>query len=64
MSSDKFPKLDYIFALKYCWRVLVRWIDRADQRKDLAELEPDRLDDLGIDPDARRRECQKPFWRQ
>lgn len=41
----------------------MRWIDRADQRKDLAELEQDRLDDLGISPEARRRECKKPFWR-
>ncbi|WP_085941084.1 DUF1127 domain-containing protein [Hoeflea sp. 108] len=64
MSPGKFIKLDYLFGLKSFWRALMRWADRANQRRDLAELERDRLDDLGISPEACRRECEKPFWRK
>lgn len=64
MATNKCKKLDYHFNLRSCWRTVMRWADRAHQRKDLAELESHRLKDLGISSDARSRECAKPFWRK
>jgi uncharacterized protein YjiS (DUF1127 family) len=42
--------------------LLATWIARCSQRKALAELEPFRLDDIGIGSAERDRECCKRFW--
>ncbi|HEY5818505.1 MAG TPA: DUF1127 domain-containing protein [Mesorhizobium sp.] len=41
---------------------LVTWAARYRQRLDLAELDDDRLRDIGISRHAAQRECAKPFW--
>ncbi|MGN7709674.1 DUF1127 domain-containing protein [Agrobacterium radiobacter] len=41
---------------------LVRWIERAHQRRCLSELDNGLLADVGITPEDRRRECRKWFW--
>jgi uncharacterized protein YjiS (DUF1127 family) len=45
-------------------RVLARWAVRASQRRALAELEPARLEDLGISLAEMREECRKWFWEE
>jgi uncharacterized protein YjiS (DUF1127 family) len=42
---------------------LVCWRRRAADRRALARMEPHRWTDIARDPDAVRREIQKPFWR-
>jgi uncharacterized protein YjiS (DUF1127 family) len=37
-------------------------MERSAQRQGLAELERHRLDDIGIAPDERDRECRKRFF--
>lgn len=40
------------------------WLDRARQRRALAELNDHLLRDVGLAADAARRETSKPFWHQ
>lgn len=42
------------------WQI---WPDRHRQRACLREMEPHRLDDIGISHVEARRESRKPFWR-
>ncbi len=42
---------------------LLVWQMRARQRARLAEMEPHRLEDMGITPAEAKREARKPFWR-
>lgn len=39
------------------------WRSRARQRRQLSQLSPAQLDDIGIDPAAAWAEAAKPFWR-
>lgn len=39
------------------------WAARSAQRRDLSDLDDRLLADIGITPEAARRECAKPFWR-
>ena len=41
---------------------LVLWRRRARQRRQLAALPPELLDDIGVDPVSARREAARPFW--
>ena len=43
--------------------MLQLWWWRAKSRQELAELDSDRLRDVGIHPRVARRESDKPFWR-
>ncbi len=43
--------------------MLQLWWWRAKSRQELAELDFDRLRDVGIHPRVARRESDKPFWR-
>ncbi|WP_051356615.1 DUF1127 domain-containing protein [Azorhizobium doebereinerae] len=45
------------------YRTLCLWIWRAQSRRALAELDADRLRDIGVHPRVARREAEKPFWR-
>jgi uncharacterized protein YjiS (DUF1127 family) len=38
------------------------WPDRWKQRRDLREMDEDRLHDLGISRSEAKREGEKPFW--
>jgi len=40
------------------------WQDRWNGRRDLEELEPRLLDDIGISREQALREARKPFWRR
>jgi len=42
---------------------LLVWQMRARQRARLAEMEPHRLEDMGITAAEAKREAAKPFWR-
>ncbi len=39
------------------------WQDRANQRRDLMELDDWQLEDIGLSRSAAAREAAKPFWR-
>ncbi len=43
--------------------VLLRWQDRAYERRRLAQLSDRMLRDIGVDRAEIRREIDKPFWR-
>lgn len=45
------------------WALISIWITRAEQRAALAELDEERLRDIGVTRDQARREAAKPFWR-
>ena len=44
------------------WVVIRLWRERARQRRDLAEMSPDILRDIGVSPKAARAEAARPFW--
>ena len=44
------------------WRAMRRLGELARQRRALAEMEPHRLRDIGLDPEQARREAARPFW--
>ncbi len=43
--------------------LLALWIERATQRRALAELDDRLLKDVGISRSEARQEAAKPFWR-
>ena len=43
-------------------RTIALWADRAEQRRDLAELDEPLLRDIGKTREEARRESEKPFW--
>jgi uncharacterized protein YjiS (DUF1127 family) len=43
-------------------KTLSSWFRRARTRRALAELDAHLLDDIGLDPQCRARECAKRFW--
>lgn len=44
------------------WTIIRLWHARARQRRDLAEMSPDMLRDIGVSPKAARAEAARPFW--
>ncbi len=44
------------------FRTLKLWHDRARQRRHLAALTTEQLDDVGIRPSEARTEAAKPMW--
>ena len=44
------------------WAIVRLWRERARQRRDLAEMSPDILRDIGVSPKAARAEAARPFW--
>ena len=45
------------------WNTLLVWQARANQRHQLTQLEPHRLEDMGLTPRDVAKETAKPFWR-
>lgn len=43
-------------------RLVALWRRRATTRTHLADLDPRMLRDVGLEPEAARREARKPFW--
>ena len=41
----------------------MRWVARVRSRRELSELTPHQLRDVGLDVDMVRQEIAKPFWR-
>jgi len=44
------------------WTIIRLWRERARQRRDLAEMSPDMLRDIGVSPRAARAEAARSFW--
>lgn len=44
-------------------RTLTRWIERHQQRKQLAQMEDHLLKDIGLSRSDALQEAQKPFWK-
>jgi uncharacterized protein YjiS (DUF1127 family) len=51
------------FAIAACARLAASWIDRARQRRALAEMDDRLLSDIGVSRSEAEREIEKPFWR-
>ncbi len=49
--------------LETIFNTLLAWQARANERRQLGELEPYLLQDLGLTQDAVYQEIAKPFWR-
>lgn len=47
---------------RFVWLIWHIWPDRYRQRSHLLEMEPHRLDDIGISRAEAGREGRKPFW--
>lgn len=63
--ADNFDLLDAGSNRRHLDRLvtcITRWHQRARQRRQLAELEPRLLADIGISAEQARRESSKPFW--
>jgi uncharacterized protein YjiS (DUF1127 family) len=58
LFHGKVPKLEQPNAIGK----LMQLIERAHQRKALAELDKDQLDDIGISREEARREARKRIW--
>jgi uncharacterized protein YjiS (DUF1127 family) len=50
-----------VTAAAATWRL---WRERAYSRKNLAELDPRMLRDIGVSPSQIWHEANKPFWRE
>jgi uncharacterized protein YjiS (DUF1127 family) len=51
---------------RWCWRLLANllsWQQRSRTRRQLAQLNPHELADVGITEAERQVELDKPFWR-
>lgn len=46
------------------FQTAMEWQRRASERAHLRELETCFLDDVGITPEQRDREVEKPFWKR
>lgn len=42
--------------------VLELWLHRQRSRQTLADLSPEQMRDVGLNPSVVRREVEKPFW--
>jgi uncharacterized protein YjiS (DUF1127 family) len=69
VAGTVFPRPDRVRApwAQGFWRragdLVLLWIRRNQTRRALQALDLDRLEDIGIDREAARREGAKPFWR-
>ncbi len=48
--------------LERTWATLGLWRERARERRHLAEMTPQMLNDIGISRAAARAEAARPFW--
>lgn len=53
----------FIDVLKRARATVALWHSRARQRRALAELSAELLDDIGVSPHQAAMEARKPFWR-
>lgn len=56
-------KLPLLQNMRELSETIQLWVDRAQQRKQLARLDADILEDLGLNHDMIAREVAKPFWK-
>lgn len=49
-------------ALGAAWTTIGLWRERARQRRKLAEMSPQMLEDIGVSVSAARAEASRPFW--
>lgn len=50
-------------VLKGAWNTVALWHERAKGRRELRELTPDQLRDIGLTSDVVQRAATTPFWR-
>lgn len=50
-------------VMKRAGRTVALWRSRARQRRALADLSPELLNDIGVSPRQAFLESRKPFWR-
>ena len=48
---------------KYLFTTIALWLQRAQQRKQLTQLDKYQLDDLGLTAKMVAKESAKPFWK-
>lgn len=64
-SSSRIKRVGLTFSgqFKSCMDTLQLWTDKHHQRKKLAQLDLNELQDMGIDPADAYQEINKPFWK-
>lgn len=50
-------------CLRYLLTLACEYVAHRRQRRDLAELDAERLSDIGVSPGNARAEVRKPFWK-
>jgi len=63
MSTHSVQTLDTSSLLNRGKMMLMTWFERARSRRELAELPPHLLKDIGLTESDRFVESNKPFWR-
>lgn len=49
-------------TISHLMRMPGTWLGRLRCRHELSALTPEQMRDVGLDPEAVRRESRKPFW--
>ena len=61
-QADRLPtSAQYLVYIAF-W--VSRWVERSQTRRQLRELGPDQLRDIGLTSEQARREAEKLFWRR
>lgn len=63
MSTHSVQSLDTSSLLNRGKMMMMTWFERARSRRELAELPPHLLKDIGLTESDRFVESNKPFWR-
>ena len=51
------------FGLEFATDLFLTWLDRHNQRRQLARLDPRMLKDIGVSRTDAVQEARKPFWK-
>lgn len=62
VMQQKCEKLSVADSILKMFVVAQHWLERNKQRKQLAQLEPHMLKDIGVTENQKKQEVSKPFW--
>jgi len=62
-THEKLGNFDATGSVPRPFKLIQLWLARVDGRRMLAELSPEQMKDVGLDPVTVMRECRKPFWK-
>ena len=63
INTSSASRMSVISTLQSVTKHVQLMVDKNHQRKQLAQLSIEQLNDMGIDPVAAQKEINKPFWK-